>query len=368
MSEESKVSVELEKQIEAAVEENHQQHLTQVAEEAKESNETKKTEQGTGEADTSPDESTSSDGRERGDGEPGQTQGDDEQDTGEGDPGDKDGGDRESEGDDDGGDIEGSSDHGSSDDDESAGLTPATLQAAVLAGIPLVTAQTFPNEQALQSAVATIEATKKQAFDDMQRQITETLDGQEDEPEEEYDPLEGVDLDEYDETSKKLLSTMADALKNQQKQIAALQGSVKDAATVGLEAGQREVEVWFDSRVESLGADYEEALGKGASSALTQGSPQSTARNAIADRIAVMLSGYEVLGQVPPPRDQLFQEATRLVLGDSVQKSERQKLQKRLSRRKRQHLNRGTNKGSEGDAKTARDEIAAKLDEKFFNK
>jgi TolA-binding protein len=239
------------------------------------------------------------------------------------------------------------------------------LTRAVRAGMDLNVARTFPNEQALATVCASMEQAKERA-----RQIfDEALDGEE-EKEEAEDPLavfDNLDPEKFEPEVIEMLGTLAGQIRTQREEIETLRSGQEHTTQAAQDAAAREVEVWFDQQIESLGPEFQKPLGTGGYSSLSQGSSQLATRDAIAEHIAVTHAGYVSMGHTPPSRDVLFQQAVGVVLKDELANIERASVQKELRRRRGQHIQRAGSQGEKAASGTPVDETAALLDEKFFS-
>ena len=129
-------------------------------------------------------------------------------------------------------------------------------------------------------------------------------------------------------------------------------------------ANQRAVEEFFDGRIASLGEDFEEVLGKGSSGALDKGSSQYAKRDAIAQHMSTMLSGYAAQGRQAPPDDEVFASSAKFVLRNEYQAIYDKKLSGELGDRAGQHMQRASGKKA-SSVISAADETAQLLNERF---
>lgn len=238
-------------------------------------------------------------------------------------------------------------------------VSDEALSRAVLVGIPLAEARKFTSDESLLSVVDSIYRAST-AGEDAEGGAAET---------EETDPfadLPELDPDEYDPKVIKTFEAMKAALKSQNETIKEFRQSQEESARVANESAAREVEQWFDKQVESLGEEFTEALGTGAMSALERGSSQYAKRDEIASRMAIILAGYQATGQQAPPREDVFNEAARLVLHDQFVSARERKLADDLKNRAGQHIARPGGKKAK-QTQSPYDEVAAELDRKFFN-
>jgi hypothetical protein len=230
---------------------------------------------------------------------------------------------------------------------------------AVRAGIPYGDARRFPDEESLKRATASIE------------RVRETLKPKDNEP----DPLEEIrkklDPEKYEPEVIETFDSLLNVVKKQRDELKALSEKSENVVSQNTRSQQeqtsREITEWFDSQVNKLGDEYSDVLGKGSVNSLDQKSPQYAKRDAIASRIAIMMAGYNVSGMNPPPRDEMFNDAARLVLGDEMQRVKDAKLAKDLQERGSQHLQRVRGKGQKHNQSPI-EEAAAMIDAKYFAK
>lgn len=244
------------------------------------------------------------------------------------------------------------------DDSASAAQKPAVvigdelLTEAVLGGLDLDVARQFPSEDALRRVLHNIRKTA-------------------DEPAEaEEDPLANLpklDPNTYEPEVIKTFDALVGVVRKQQEAIRQFQAQSEQMARSGQEAAAQEVERWFDEQVAKLGSDLSDALGSGAYRTLDRGGSQFAKREAIATQVAVLLGGYKAAGKVPPPRDEVFDAAARIVLKDEFEQLREKKLAGELAKRSTQHIQRAGGQ----KAKTNQDPLeatAALIDQKFFGK
>jgi len=258
------------------------------------------------------------------------------------------------------------------DDSESPSLqeiSDAALTRAVRAGYSVEEARAFGSEEALNIACARTEQVDRD-WRDKAKDVQDD-EKQEQEDEEAEDPLEAFDnlSDDFEPEVKQLLGAMANEIRSQRTQISELRAGYENTAHATQQAAAQEVEAWFDGQIEGLGDDFKESLGVGGYRSLTPGSPQLAKRDAIAEQITVMLSGYQAAGRPVPPREDVFRQAVSLVLRDELASIERKKLDKNLRDRSKRHIQRAEGHGAKDmTGITADEEIAGELDTKFFGK
>lgn len=169
-----------------------------------------------------------------------------------------------------------------------------------------------------------------------------------DEVTEEEDPFASIpDLDpeEYDENLVNGFKMMKDLAKKQAAKIKELESVGKKAAA----------ENFFDSKVAGLGENFVAAL-----------KSDVKKQTALRKQFDVLTAGYKATGETVSP-DAVFEQAVSTIMGDIISKSKEVKKEERLRSRQGQFISRP------GNAKTApkgdvRDEIAEKINEKFYKK
>jgi len=229
------------------------------------------------------------------------------------------------------------------------------VERAVRAGFSLAEARAFPSDQALGRACEVIEQSQRQS-----RKQTE---------EDEEDPLavfDTLNTEEFEPEVVELLGTLAGQIKAQREELRALKAGQEQTTQVSQEAAAREVEVWFDGQVQSLGTDFQDTLGQGTYRSLAPGSSQLAMRDAIAEQMAVQIAGYQAVGRPMPPREEMFQAAAKVVLAKEFAELERKQIQSELRKRARQHVQRGSKGEKVTDNELSPEEDAARaIDERF---
>lgn len=231
---------------------------------------------------------------------------------------------------------------------------------ALRVGIPISDARTFASDESLYRA---IEAVKIAAAESAGNE-----NGGEESPEQ--DPLADfpeLDPEKYDENVIKAFEATKALIRAQNETINELRSSHEQSVVAGRQSAARDVEQWFDRQVEALGEDFAESLGKGAYSALDRGSSQFAKRDQIASKMSIILAGYQSTGQSPPPREEVFSEAARLVLHDDFVAARERKLAKDLENRAGQHIARPGGKNTK-QTKSPLEETAELIDRKYFGR
>ena len=232
-------------------------------------------------------------------------------------------------------DKQGKADTSIKGDEIGSVISDYALTQAVQTGLSIEEAREFGSDKLLMRAVDMV---RKAA----ERATPKASEKTEDDP---FAAIPDFKPDEFDspevarafnllkEISKKQANELKQLKTNTTQSNAAQQNARQDAAV-------REATEWFDAKVNSLGKDFEEALGTGTYDKLVKGSPQLARRDAVAEHVAVLLAGYNAAGKTVPPRDEVFDAAARLVLKDEFQKIKDVKMAEGLAKRETQHLNR----------------------------
>lgn len=262
--------------------------------------------------------------------------------------------------------VSGTQDGEREEDAGQARLTNEILTRAVRSGLSLDEAQAFPDAQALalvcgrlEQASSELEAAKRET-----QKVDETP---EDDP---LDVFNGLDPEEFDPDTIKLLGTLADQIRSQRDEIKSLRSGQDGVANANQAAVAQEIESWFDAQVAGLGDDFHSTLGEGSYRSLQQGSPQLAVRDAVADQMAVMLAGHSAVGKVPPPREEVFSTAVSIVLGEQIAKQKEEAVQRDLRDLSKQHLHKGrSSRERQSESDTDPEDAVAKLvDETYFPK
>jgi hypothetical protein len=155
-------------------------------------------------------------------------------------------------------------------------------------------------------------------------------------------------------------------IRKQQEALNILKSNADQVLQTNSLASQHETERWFDDSIAKLGDDFKEAVGDGSYKSLQPGTPQYAKRDAIANTVAVLYAGCKSHG-LNPSREELFDQAAKLVLRDEYMKVNETRLAADLAKRSTQHIQRvgSQNNKSKGDPIA---DVAAMLDEKYFQK
>ncbi len=239
---------------------------------------------------------------------------------------------------------------------EAPTLSSFAIERAIRAGLDYDTAKSFRTDAELIRITEKIEA----AQTPIERE-TEVV------HEDPFAELPVLDPAVYEPEAIAMYDALVKVIRKQQDTIGEFQSQYTQAARVNQEAVARDAEKWFDESVSKLGDEFQDSLGKGEYRSLAQGSPQLIKRDALANQVALLLSGYRATGQQPPSRDEVFSAAAKLVLSKEYETAHEQRLSKELSKRSSQHIARASGK-SVKSSDSPQDAVAKMLDEKFFNK
>jgi hypothetical protein len=231
------------------------------------------------------------------------------------------------------------------------------IERAVRLGMSIRESREFPTAVSLTKYLDRLEAVAAPKADQKQPVVKEDV----------FKDLPELKAEDYDDNVLKVFKTFRDVITKQSEEIAAFKTQSSQVANVQSQYEQRELEDWFDRRVGGLGADYEKSLGVGPHSKLSPGSAQYAKREELAKHMAVLMSGYKNSGQQVPSRDEVFDLAARTVCRDDYLNAERKRVESELEDRSKQHISR-PNRQAGISQKSTREDIAAMIDEKFFNK
>jgi hypothetical protein len=235
-------------------------------------------------------------------------------------------------------------------------ISDEAIEAAVVAGVPYSDAKQFASEDQLRRVTSALEEAHRQ----------ETVDPEVDQEKTILDGLPDLDPEDYKPEVIEIIDGLKAAVKQQNETIEAFRSAQSEATNAAQAAEAREIVTWFDKQVEGLGADFTDALGSGAVTDLPQGSSQAANRDKIATQMSVMLNGYNASGVQAPSREQVFEDAARVVLRDEFAKVGKQELEKKLETRSGQHIQ-PAGSTNQTQKLTPMEETARLIDEKYFS-
>lgn len=127
-----------------------------------------------------------------------------------------------------------------------------------------------------------------------------------------------IDENEWAPELAKPFNKLATDYSQQRDKIAKLEATVQQllAAESGRAAASTRQQI--DSMFSSLGDEYAEVFGVGEGSKLGQNSPQFNARLDVLREMDALSAGYQLTGRTPPPPDELFRRAVRMLHGERV--------------------------------------------------
>jgi len=237
-------------------------------------------------------------------------------------------------------------------------ISDSVIRRAINLGFSVEDVAAFRNERTLIAACVMAERSIPRKDEASEKESKEDT----------LDVLSKINPDDFDPEVVKILNALVGEIKTQRDEISNLRNIQGEISARSVATQAVEIETWFDNKIVGLGKEYEPVLGKGKYQSLNQQSPQFGKREEIADKMAILLAGYAAAGKAAPSRDDVFDQATRLVLGKEIEKINTEKTKDLLDKRKGQHINRP----SKGNKKTITgdpiDEVAALIDSKFFKK
>lgn len=224
------------------------------------------------------------------------------------------------------------------------------LERAVKAGIPLKTAKKITDKESLSEMCEAFEAKSSPA---------ESKKESEKPNEEVGDDLESIlsEFPDFEEDAEEYDPKLISAINVLKKLATAQQATIKK---MNSEGAARSSQSWTDTKIEALGKDFAEALGVGQAKA---DETQKANRVSIEKKFNMLTKGYEASGE-EVDKDEVFNEAVTLVLGDVKTKTQSVARAEALDKRKSLHIARptGSHQTRAGDADS---ETVALLEKKF---
>ncbi len=239
-----------------------------------------------------------------------------------------------------------------------ASVNNTLIARAVRAGLDIADIRSFSDPATLERVVGIVEASANNA--EANGKADASLD-----PEDWRVKLPELNPEIFAPEVIETIKALVGEVNGQREEIRDFRQEHEAIASVAAEANARDVEQWFDGQVSALGEDFSESLGSGGYGALPSGSSQLAKRDAIANQMAVVLAGHQANGQVPPPREEVFDAAARLILRDEYQQVHEKKLSAKLEGRANQHIQRAGRSKVE-TKQSPEDETAALINEKYF--
>ena len=244
--------------------------------------------------------------------------------------------------------TEGDEDHvvdAEKDDSKKPAIDDSHIERAVKAGMSITDAREFKSADALERMCNMLEKSSDDSNGDddegaakISKEGNDLLDG-----------IPDLDPDEYDAEIVSGFKAMKDIIRAQNELINGIKGG-SDLS-------------WFDNQIDSLGEGFVESVGNSAS--IKAGSPQAGKRDELKVKFDVLTAGYKGIGS-DKSRDEIFNEASKLVLGDVAAKVRNDDKSAKLGKRVSQHVSRptGQNQKSKNDAF---EDVSEMLDKKYFD-
>ncbi len=244
---------------------------------------------------------------------------------------------------------------------EKKGISDYAIEQAIQSGLTIAEARSFPNDESLLKIVSITER-----FIERVNGVGPEVDKKEEggDLEDLISKIPDLDPEEFTPETVAMFGALKDIITQQQDSIREISQQQTAAADARLATTAEEVEGWFDSEVSNLGEDFAEALGTSGYSSLLQGSPQLAKRDEIATQILVLNAGYAAIGAKTPSRAEVFKIASQFVLQKEFEQIKTKKVTGELSKRSKQHLQRGSGKKNKSQV-SPEEEIAAELDQKY---
>lgn len=225
------------------------------------------------------------------------------------------------------------------------------VERAVKAGLPMSSVRSFADKEALLSVVALLESKQDKAAGG-----DESKSGGDD-PDE--DDIEVPDLSEDDGYDPELVKAFAALKKMAMRQ----SETIKSLKAGGESLGAKN---WLDSKVAALGDEFKDALGVGEK---TVTDAQTETRTKVKAKFDVLTAGYKS-AKIDVPKDEVFEEALKLVVGDAAGTAATAARAKALAARGRLALSRASSASGAAREKPSQEsverDIADEINEKFF--
>jgi len=229
---------------------------------------------------------------------------------------------------------------GGTPEEKPAEISPATLASAVGSGLTLEQARSFKSEEALAQFNGRVQYERRQAAEQQWSQHAQQEQRNEQAPGDPFADFPKLDPEEYDQGVIDVVDRLTGIARQQQEEIQEFRGQQEQQATQVAQAGQQEVESWFDTEVAGLGENFKEKLGDGSYRSLSPGSPQAAVRDEIADQMSIMIAGYQHHGMPVPARSDIFKTAAKSVLADRYTELANEELTGKLKGQQSQHIQR----------------------------
>ena len=173
----------------------------------------------------------------------------------------------------------------------------------------------------------------------------------------------GLDPEEYDEAVIKQFNAQGQAAQDAAEALKSENTKLTD--TINQQSVQRHTD-WFDRKINGLGEDFKEVLGKGDIEDIEPASEQFENRRKIANRMALVTKTYQSLGKTAPARNKNFEMAVSYLHKDIANKSKNEAdTKEKLKARASQAIGSGSKKGSTQSAATSIAKTNAEFDAKM---
>lgn len=227
------------------------------------------------------------------------------------------------------------------------------LTRAVKAGMSVSDARSFQNVNALENICKTLEAVQKP---ELGKKDNPT--GESDETDSIGDVLDGLpnlDPDEYDEGLIQMFDGLKALIKSQSSEIATLK-TVNNAASKKAEVS------FFDTKINSLGPEFKEAIG--VEGKVVKESVQAKTRAELREKFDILSAGYKAAGK-EVEQSAVFNDAVKMVLGDVVVASSNAAKKAALEKRSALVIDQPGSGKTRSYRETAEDVALAELNKKY---
>lgn len=239
-------------------------------------------------------------------------------------------------------------------------ISDSAIEQAVRAGISIADAKAFVDEGSLLRVASVMQRSREREVAPEKKEEKREAGGLD----ELIAAIPTLDPEEFQPEVIAMFDTLKGIIEQQQSSIKEIHEQQTVAENARYEVSAREVEVWFDSEVESLGKDFAEALGEGGYGNLSKGSSQLEKRDQIAEQMSVMMAGYAASGIRTPARSEIFKTAARNVLPGEFDELRNKNVADKLAKRSTQHTQRAAGRKTQSHL-SPEEETAQLLDQKY---
>lgn len=240
-----------------------------------------------------------------------------------------------------------------------------TIERAVAAGIPVVDANALTSASLERVISAREQAYAEQETREQAQRDRPSKEGKAEEEVDPFDQLPKLDPDKYESEVIAAVEGLKNIARAQQKEIKDYRDRAEVAQETQNRANDQEMERWYDKQVADLGEDFVESLGEGNYRNLNKRSTQFANRAEIVTKMSVMDAGYRAQGIEPPPREDLFDAAARLVLKDRFAELAEKKIAKDLKKQSKQHIQRSAGSSKATGKLSPEEEAAQAIDARW---